>query len=148
MARVYNDPGMRRAIAACNETTRDNQGYTLSGLGIDTLPDGLIRRRSKYFWCTNNRLTSLYGCPNHVTNDFTCGYNNLPNLKGAPRWVGGNFNCTGNPLMSLEGAPDHIGGLFWHEYFTDADYRLFIQRKHILQDSNDEAGIGSVIGLL
>jgi len=51
-----------------------------------------------------NNLTTLIGCPQYITGDFTCKYNNLINFDGFPRVVEGDVFMSvsrmfGNPLM-------------------------------------------------
>jgi len=85
------------------------------------------------FWCSNNKLKSLEGCPSHVGGNFWCSYNKLTSLEGCPSQVGGDFWCNNNQLTSLgcpsqigdgfycsynkltslEGCPSEIGGVFW-----------------------------------
>ena len=65
-----------------------------------------------YFWCSNNKLTSLEGCPKTVGRNFYCSNNNLTSLEGCPKTVGGNFYCSNNNLTSLEGSPETVGGSF------------------------------------
>ena len=50
------------------------------------------------FWCSNNKLTSLEGCPVEVGGWFDCSKNKLISLKGAPKEVGGWFDCTNNKV--------------------------------------------------
>ena len=48
------------------------------------------------FYCHNNKLTSLVGCPVKVVG-FHCYNNNLlQNLVGGPRIVGDSFSCYDN----------------------------------------------------
>jgi hypothetical protein len=65
-----------------------------------------------YFWCENNRLTSLVGAPQEVGGSFDCSYNHLTSLVGAPLKVGESFDCSNNRLTSLVGAPQEVGGSF------------------------------------
>lgn len=71
------------------------------------------------FDCSNNMLTSLEHAPEYVGRNFKCAYNKLTNLKGAPDSVGITFNCVGNPLTSLEGAPTHVQAQFIVSYAPD-----------------------------
>lgn len=64
------------------------------------------------FFCNNNRLTTLIGCPNIVSGNFYCTYNHLESLVGCPSEVGGKFNCYNNQLTSLIGCPIIIRGDF------------------------------------
>ena len=57
---------------------------------------------------------------NKVTGYFYCNNNKLTSLKGCPRWVGGFF-CSNNNLTSLEFSPDYVDELFYciHNDLTD-----------------------------
>ena len=66
-----------------------------------------------YFWCQNNRLKTLVGCPEEVAGSFFCGKNPLESLKGAPKKVWKAFSCSSCPnLRTLKGAPKEVGGDF------------------------------------
>lgn len=71
------------------------------------------------FDCSYNALTSLEYAPEYVGRGFFCGHNKLVNLKGAPNSVDGDFNCSSNPLESLEGAPTHVKIQFVVSYAPD-----------------------------
>jgi hypothetical protein len=64
------------------------------------------------FYCSDNKLDSLYGCPSEVGGDFSCSSNKLTSLEGGPSEVGGEFYCSHNKLDSLEGCPSEVGGDF------------------------------------
>jgi len=103
----------------CNKYNINN--YTINEDGsIDVDGDVNLTRKSliniplkfrnvSYFYCDNNQLTSLEGCPQSVVGDFTCHNNQLTSLKGCPQSVG-VLNCRYNQLTSLEGCPEIIGG--------------------------------------
>jgi hypothetical protein len=65
------------------------------------------------FYCHNNQLTSLEGCPSSVGGSFDCNNNQLTSLEGCPSSVGGYFYCGYNQLTSLEGCPGSVGGGFY-----------------------------------
>jgi hypothetical protein len=65
------------------------------------------------FDCSQNKLTSLVGCPKKVGNNFYCEYNLLTSLEGAPEMIGGTFNCFKNKLITLLGSPNKISGNFY-----------------------------------
>lgn len=44
---------------------------------------------------SNNKLTSLNGCPYEVGGNFDCTHNKLTSMEGAPSIVHGDFICTG-----------------------------------------------------
>jgi hypothetical protein len=67
---------------------------------------------SGWFYCYENNLTSLEGCPKEVGSSFGCSDNKLINLIGSPTYVGNDFYCSINELTSLEGCPNYIGGEF------------------------------------
>ena len=62
------------------------------------------------FYCSNNRLTSLEGCPKEVGGSFICSHNKLKDLIGGPQEVGSDYDCYNNQLTSLEGCAGDIGG--------------------------------------
>ena len=55
------------------------------------------------FYCTNNKLISLEGCPIRVGGYFSCRFNNLTSLEGCPKYVGDNFYCSGNNIREFTG---------------------------------------------
>jgi hypothetical protein len=66
------------------------------------------------FWCFNNQLISLEGCPHSVGRDFNCQYNQLTTLEGSPNSVGDDFYCYNNQLTTLELIPDIFGVIRYH----------------------------------
>jgi Leucine-rich repeat (LRR) protein len=71
-----------------------------------------FRNVSGYFYCSDNNLASLEGCPKSVGSDFSCRYNKLTSLEGCPESVGRSFLCYNNKLTSLEGCPKSVGEFF------------------------------------
>jgi hypothetical protein len=71
-----------------------------------------FNRVSGDFNCSNNKLTSLVGCPVEVGGSFDCRENALTSLEGCPKKVGENFDCEANRLNSLLGCPLNIIGFF------------------------------------
>jgi hypothetical protein len=78
-----------------------------------------FNRVSGYFLCNNNKLKSLFGCPEWVGDDFSCSSNQLTSLEFCPSYVSGDFDCYNNNLTSLcysnnlttlEYLPKWIGG--------------------------------------
>jgi hypothetical protein len=67
---------------------------------------------SGYFDCSDNKLTSLDGCPTMVGSYFDCSYNNLTNLEGSPEKVFYSFLCSNNKLINLEGSPIKVAGIY------------------------------------
>ena len=68
------------------------------------------------FYCDDNKLTSLEGCPKEVGGHFSCDYNKLTTLKGSPKEVYGSFFCYNTKLVTLEGGPIKVGGSFFCQY--------------------------------
>jgi len=64
------------------------------------------------FYCFNNELTTLDGCPREVGGSFDCCHNQLTSLEGCPVEVGGSFWCYKNKLITLEGCPNEVVGSF------------------------------------
>lgn len=83
----------------------------LSNQKLTTL-EGCPEYVSGGFFCNNNKLTTLEGCPKKVGGNFSCSSNDLKNLEGAPKYVGNDFECNGNELKSLKGCPEYVGGSF------------------------------------
>ena len=75
--------------------------------------EGCPQSVSGNFYCYENQLTSLEGCPQSVSGGFYCNSNQLTSLEGCPQSVGGNFSCSINQLTSLEGCPQSVGGGFY-----------------------------------
>ena len=103
----------------------DIQNYTINSDGtvdVDGIVDLSRRNLSKLplkfgrvtgiFYCENNQLTTLEGCPVEVGGNFACSHNQLTSLLGCPREVGGYFDCGNNQLTSLEGCPNEVVGSF------------------------------------
>ena len=63
-------------------------------------------------WCEDLDLSSLSGCPNHITGGFDCGNSKLSNLVDGPQIVDSYYNCVKAELTSLVGCPDYISGYF------------------------------------
>ena len=81
----------------------------LSNMGLTKIPFK-FGRVTGYFYCGENQLISLDGCPREVDGDFDCYENGLKNLIGGPEDVGGDYFCFHNSLESLEGCAGDIGG--------------------------------------
>ncbi len=81
-------------------------------VGLSNIPIN-FRNVSGDFWCSNNGLTSLVGCPKILGGDFYCADNRLNSLEHCPKSVGGNkFDCAYNDLVSLEYCTSEIFGDF------------------------------------
>ena len=66
------------------------------------------------FGCAINKLTTLKGCPEYVGYDFYCHHNRLTSLKHCQEEIFGNFHCENNLLYTLEGCPKKISGnIYW-----------------------------------
>ena len=57
---------------------------------------------------TNNLITSLDGCPQHITGDFLCVNNGLTSLAGGPQIIDKSYDCTDNQLTDLTGCASYI----------------------------------------
>jgi hypothetical protein len=56
------------------------------------------------FYCSYNKLTTLYGSPKEVKGNLYCYENKLTTLEGSPKEVNGYFYCNDeNQLTTLEG---------------------------------------------
>ena len=68
-----------------------------------------FNRVGGYFFCYDNKLTTLEGSPKEVGYHFLCGHNQLTSLEGGPQKTGGSFNCSNNKLTTLIGGPKSVG---------------------------------------
>ena len=90
-----------------------NGDVDLYKLGLTILPNLQEVTILGNFYCNDNNLTTLEGCPEEVYGNFYCGWNdNLISLKWSPKRVGRNFDCSSNNLTSLEGCPEEVEGFF------------------------------------
>ena len=80
--------------------------------GLTEFPPNFVEVTG-YFYCGNNKLTSLEGCPQTVGRQFYCDYNQLTSLEGCPQTVGGGFYCYNNPLLTTIPAGIQIGGFVY-----------------------------------
>jgi hypothetical protein len=72
----------------------------LSGKDLTKLPFQ-FGKVGESFWCSDNRLTSLDGCPKEVVRNFGCSNNRLTSLEGAPKEVGWGFGCSADDLTDV-----------------------------------------------
>ena len=75
--------------------------------------DLTINYQGGEFDISSKILTSLAGCPEHITGMFNCGDNKLTSLIGGPQRVGGIYDCSNNQLTDLVGCPAHIDGALY-----------------------------------
>lgn len=68
---------------------------------LTNFPDYIQFNRTKNFWCGENKLKSLRGCPVYVDGAFGCSHNKITSLDGCPKIVTGCFICT-DPKFSEE----------------------------------------------
>jgi hypothetical protein len=62
---------------------------------------------------SDNRLTSLEGCPAFMETSIRASYNYLVDLMGAPTHIGGFLNVSDNRITTLLGCPETIDGSFF-----------------------------------
>lgn len=95
-----------------DELTVDVNGHVdLSDKGLEFIPVQ-FNKVMMTFDCSNNKLTSLKGCPRFVKGYFTCKDNLLTSLEFSPSTVRGHFDCSKNLLTTLKGSPTRVGGDF------------------------------------
>jgi hypothetical protein len=80
------------------------------------------------FNISNNKITSLKGCPKIVKSNFECMYTDIKNLKYSPIEVNGSYLCSYmHNLQSLEGLSQKISNGFYcrhhhnHKIFSKED---------------------------
>lgn len=89
----------------------DNRFYGHLPINFDVILGG--------FWCHENQLTTLKGCPNRISEGFYCQNQytkELKTLEFGPEIVGKNYICDNVGLTSLYGAPTRIPGGFQCRY--------------------------------
>ena len=89
-----------------------NGDVFLHDVGLTEIPFS-FGKVTGYFTCSNNKLTSLKGCPREVGGYFACSNNKLKDLIGGPQEVGRDYYCYGNQLESLEGCAGDISKDFY-----------------------------------
>jgi len=105
--------------------------YLMNRLGdLKQLP--LTFNEVKEFYCDNNNLTTLEGCPKEVHGGFACSNNKLTSLEHSPKIVGSNFLCIGNNITSLEGLEN--------TYITSALYVLNCRNLYNLKGFPKKVG--------
>ena len=123
-----------------------------------------FKRVDGQFYCSNNALIDLEGCPSYISGEFYCQSNQLTSLKGGPSYVGRGLYCSNNKISSFEGFPKFIGGDFecianpiqkvWELFKDTTKIELFndydiIQNDNIIVDRLNcflkEIGIGKTI---
>ena len=104
-----------------------------------------FNRIEGYFDCSNNKLTTLKGCPRWVDSDFNCDDNRLTSLEFSPDYVGGYFSCEYNNLTDNY-CDTEIGGGFYTSLKQDGlifkinkatnykEFQKMYKRKQILND--------------
>ena len=79
----------------------DNNNVYLDNLGLQNI--GVkFSKVDGHFYCNNNQLKSLLGCPEIVNGDFVCHNNKLTSLEECPKIVKKSFYCNNNQLNNLE----------------------------------------------
>ena len=111
-----------------NDFTIDVKGHVyLDFKNLTKFPNYIkFNKVDKSFYCSNNQLTSLEGCPTSVGRNFFCYDNQLTNLEGCPTSIGGNFSCSHNQLTSLEGCPTSVSG-----YFSCSNNKIKFNKKDV-----------------
>lgn len=108
----------------------------LCGLGITSLKgsptkitEQTIAENYSDYSCYNNKLTSLEGSPDEISNGgFNCKDNKLTDLIGGPKIVMYRYMCCDNELTSLDGAPLRVGPihhdkeLYYDKYGNDVKF--------------------------
>ena len=86
---------------------------------VDLLDKGLTKLPLKFnkvngsFYCSNNKLTSLEGCPKEVNGSFYCSNNKLTSFEYAPKIIRGIFDCIYNNIKSFEYFPSYVKSNFY-----------------------------------
>ena len=73
----------------------------LGNSGLATIPIQ-FGKVGGWFYCYNNQLKSLVGCPREVGGYFSCYHNKLTSLVGCPNVIRGEFYCDDNLKEDIE----------------------------------------------
>jgi len=111
-------------------TFNEVNGYFSSSNNKLTTLEGCPKVVHDYFSCARNKLTSLEHSPKIVKGDFYCSYNdNITSLEGLDNtYINGYLyanNCT--KLYSLTGFPKKVGGFYYWDAPIESIYDTFIQ---------------------
>jgi len=87
---------------------------------------------------SSKKLTKLPLKFGKVSGNFYCNDNKLETLEGCPHSVGGNFNCQSNILTTLKGCPKSVTGYFsfYKNYIKDLYCFPEFFYCHIFYDNN------------
>lgn len=107
--------GIKKYVINDNLTVDVNGGVNLTKYQMTEIPIqfGIV---TGDFFCNDNQLTSLKGCPHEVQGWFHCGNNNLTNLDYCPKIIGENLIIDFNPITNLKGFNSDIGKNIIHCY--------------------------------
>lgn len=86
-----------------------NCSVYIGSMGLTEIPVQFNKVKG-FFDCSQNKLTTLKGCPIETTGFFDCSENLLTSLEGSPKKVGGFFNAYKNKLITLDGSPKVVNG--------------------------------------
>ena len=96
-----------------NLTVDVNESVDISFKSLTKIPIKFNKIKGS-FDCSNNKLTSLKGCPEFLSNYFKCSTNKLESLEYSPEEVGGYYDCHENSeLTSLKYSPNKVVGSFY-----------------------------------
>jgi len=62
------------------------------------------------FYCHDNKLTTLEGCPENIMGVFNCSKNNLKSLEFCPLSVKKSFIAKNNEIETVEFMPKYVKG--------------------------------------
>jgi hypothetical protein len=92
-----DEMGVKNYIINNDMTIDANGAVDLDYKNLSSFPEYIrFNKVEGSFYCDNNNLTSLRGCPPVVKRGFYCSYNQLTSLEGCPSSVGRNFSCSNN----------------------------------------------------
>ena len=99
------------------------------------------------FICSDNKLKTLNHGPEKVDGAYACHYNQLTDLVGCASYIGGDFKCHNNKLKSLVGGPQTVTGEYTCGWNKLSD--LVGCASHISEKLNfwGNEGLTSLIGI-
>ena len=103
--------GVTNYIINQDLTVNVNGDVSIGFMSLKSI-DVQFKKVTGNFYCNNNFLTSLQGCPQSVGGNFKCHTNQLATLEFSPEKVHVDFVFSGNPILSLIKRPCYVGGIF------------------------------------
>ncbi len=88
-----------------------------------------------HFNCSNNKLSSLEGCPEKINGNFDCSKNLLNSLEFGPKKISGGYTFSESDINNFEFIPEYCG-LGYQIKFGDRS--IFLSQCDMEQENRNE----------